>query len=173
MVEMETTGSVVLAPTSGSYTARITAPYVMETAKRMGASVVALFIKGPGGSKLDGQKALRIYNEVAKAYGVEIKLQFKEGDVLENIMDAVETEEAAIVVMGSTEESFFGRIAKRPISQELLLHMSIPTMVVPIQALEKRRTKLPDPGKEDFQDESVDLSSLKNLENLDESIMEE
>lgn len=166
-VEMGIAGSTVLAPTSSSYPARYTAPYVMETAKKMGASVTALFIKTPGSNLRDGQKALRIYNEVAKNYGVDIKLMFKEGDVLENILMAVEQESASIVVMGSTEESVFGSLTRRSISQELLLHLNIPTMIIPFS---KDVVRSMQAGEEEYQyDESTSsLGSIKALEHLEE-----
>ncbi len=173
MVEMETTGSVILAPTSGSYAARYAAPYVMETARRMGALVAVLYIKTPGGSAIEGQRALRVYNEAAKRYDVDIKPIFKEGDVLDNILETVESEDASIVMMGSTEETIFGRLAKRSISQELLLHLSIPTMIIPAQAVAKRREAPPVEKLQDFDEKSVDLSSLKNLERMEESSMDE
>ncbi|MFO8051145.1 MAG: mechanosensitive ion channel [Thermoplasmatota archaeon] len=173
IVEVDRTGSVVLAPTSGEFPARYTAPIVMETAKKMGASVTAIFIKTPGGSTTEGQKALRIYNKLAKAYGVDIKLLYKEGDVLEKILEAVESENATIVVMGSTEESIFGRITKRSVSQEILMHLSIPTMIVPISKgmdLSKKMEMIIGPEEvQDFDDEKVDFTSLGSLDKLNPS----
>ncbi len=166
-VEMGISGSVILAPTSSSLPARYTAPYVMETAKKMGASVSALFIKTPGSDLRDGQKALRIYNEVAKNFGVDIKLLFKEGDVLENILMAVEQENASIVIMGTTEESVFGSLTRRSISQELLLHLNIPTMIIPFS----RDGPKDITGKtEEFQydDSTASLESIMALEKLEE-----
>ncbi|MEA3560043.1 MAG: mechanosensitive ion channel [Candidatus Thermoplasmatota archaeon] len=170
IVEVDRTGSVVLAPTSGEFPARYTAPVVMETAKKMGASVTAIFIKTPRGSTIEGQKALRIYNKLAKAYGVDVKLLFKEGDVLEMILEAVETENATIVVMGSTEETVFGRIAKRSVSQELLLHLSIPTMIVPfsdrIRDPMEMEAIMPQEGMQEFNRDQGDFSSLGSLDKL-------
>ncbi len=166
-VEMGISGSVILAPTSSSIPARSTAPYVMETAKKMGASVSALFIKTPGSDLRDGQKALRIYNEVAKNFGVDIKLIFKEGDILENILMAVEQENASIVIMGTTEESVFGSLTRRSISQELLLHLNIPTMIIPFSRDGARDIT----GKsEEFQydDSTASLESIMALEKLEE-----
>ncbi|MGA1794207.1 MAG: mechanosensitive ion channel domain-containing protein [Thermoplasmatota archaeon] len=174
IVEMETTGSVILAPTSGSYPAQYTAPFVMETAKKMNASVTALYISTPGSTNYEGQRALRIYNEIAKNYEIEIKLVYREGDVLENILEAVEQEEASLVIMGSTEETMFGRLAKRSISQELLLHLSVPTMILPIKAaikmkedLEKKRSEV-----QEFDEASVDFASLGALEKMEEESMD-
>jgi small-conductance mechanosensitive channel/nucleotide-binding universal stress UspA family protein len=166
-IELGIAGSTVLAPTSSSYPARYTAPYVMETAKRMGASVSALFIKTPGSNLADGQKALRIYNEIAKNYGVDIKLLFKEGDVLENILMAVEQENASIVIMGSTEESMFGSLTRRSVSQELLLHLNIPTMIIPFtkdvaRSMERSEVEV------DYDESSSSLGSIKALEDLEE-----
>ncbi|MFW3146589.1 MAG: mechanosensitive ion channel domain-containing protein [Thermoplasmatota archaeon] len=164
-VEVDRAGSVMLAPTSGSYTARYSAPIVMETAKKMGAAVVALYIKTPGGSAVEGQRALRIFNEVAKAYAVDIKLLYKEGDVLENILETVESESATIVVMGSTEETVLGRLAKRSVSNELLQHLSIPTMIIPIS----ERTRALPPAlavEQEFKEGEVDFTSLGAMEEL-------
>jgi len=168
IVELETSGTVILAPTSGSYPARYAAPIVMETAKKMGASVVALFIKTPGGSNMEGQRALRIYNEVAKSMGIDIKLVYKEGDVLENILEAVETEEASIVIMGSTEESIFGRISRRSVSRELLVHLSIPTMIIPIKAVAREAEGSAAASDDEFDEEVVDFSSLGALGKMEE-----
>ncbi len=175
IVELETTGTVILAPTSGSYPARYAAPIVMETAMKMGASVVALFIKTPGGSNIEGQRALRIYNEVAKSNGIDIKLIYKEGDVLENILETVEAEEASIVIMGSTEESVFGRISKRSVSRELLVHLSIPTMIIPIKAVarEKEVEETKRVMEEQLDESVVDFSSLGALEKMEEESMDE
>ncbi len=165
-VDMGKVGSVVLAPTSSSYPARYTAPYVMDTARKMGASVSALFIRTPGSNLVEGKNALRIYNEVAKAHGVDIKLLFKEGDVLENILMAVEQEGASIVIMGSTEETLFRSLTKRSISQELLRHLNIPTMIIP--PTRGRGKKLQNNETELQYDESnVNMSSIKSLESLD------
>jgi nucleotide-binding universal stress UspA family protein len=175
IVEVETTNVVILAPTSGPYPAKNTAPYVMDTAKMMGASVTVLYIRTPGESIREGQDALRIYNEVAKGYGVEVKLLYKEGDILGNILDAVESEAASLVMMGTNEETMFGRITRSSISQELLRHTSVPTTVIPIKALMKKKAE--DEKKkrfleEDFSEEKVDFTSLNALEKIEEESMD-
>ena len=160
VVEMGMPGSNILAPVSSSYPARRTAPFVMETAGKMGASVTALFIRTPLSDVSEGKKALQIYNSYAKRYGIDIKLLFREGDILENILLAVEEENADLVVMGSTEESMFGRMTRRSISRELLLHLNIPTMIIPItREYGKKRVM------EEF--EEADLSAMKALESLE------
>jgi K+-sensing histidine kinase KdpD len=165
-VEMGVAGTVILAPTSSSYPARFTAPYVMETANKMGASVSALFIKTYQSDPAEGQKALRIYNEVAKKYDVDIKLLYKEGDILENILLAVEQENASIVIMGSKEESMFGSLTKRSISQELLVHLHIPTMIIPMNR--ETMSRRSPPMEIDYENGDVELDSIKNLENMGE-----
>lgn len=138
-VDIDRESAVILAPTSAPYAAKFTAPYVMEIAKNMGAALTALYIRSPGSDYQKGQRALRIYNEMATIYGVNIKLRYEEGDVLEKILDVVEEEEATLVVMGSAEESIFGSLARRNISQELMKHLSIPTMIIPFKReLEER-----------------------------------
>jgi K+-sensing histidine kinase KdpD len=147
----------------------------METAKMMGASVTVLYIRTPGETIREGQDALRIYNEVAKGYGVEVKLLYKEGDILGNILDAVESESASLVMMGTNEETMFGRITKSSISQELLRHTSVPTTVLPIKALEKkkeedeRRKRL---LEEEFNEDKVAFDSLNALEKIEEESMD-
>ncbi|MDG6225537.1 MAG: mechanosensitive ion channel [Candidatus Thermoplasmatota archaeon] len=163
---------VILAPTSASYAAKLTAPVVMDTASRMNASVAALFVRSHGGNEHDGQRALRIYNEVAKHYGVDIKMIFKEGDVLEKIMETVEEEGATLVMIGATEESMIGSITRKSVSQELLSHLNVPSMVIPFRASDEDRYREivhsarsrkdnapPAEGNEDF----TSLSSLDEL----------
>jgi small conductance mechanosensitive channel len=125
--------SVILAPTSASYAAKYTAPIVMDTARKMNASVTAIFIRSAGTDEYDGQRALRIYNEVAKHYGIDIKLVFKEGDVLEKILETVEEESATLVMLGSTEESMIGTLTRKSVSQELLRHLNVPSMIIPFK----------------------------------------
>jgi small-conductance mechanosensitive channel/nucleotide-binding universal stress UspA family protein len=175
MVEVETTSTVILAPTSGAFAARNTAPFVMETAKKMSASVTALYIRTPGTTSLDGQEALRIYNEVAKAYSVEIKVLYKEGDIIGNILDSVESESASLVIMGTNEETMFGRITRRSISQELLRHTSVPTMIIPMKALMKMKARKEMEKKEAerrFDEDRVDFTSLSALERMEEEGMD-
>ncbi|MBN1538633.1 MAG: mechanosensitive ion channel [Candidatus Thermoplasmatota archaeon] len=175
IVEVETIGTSILAPTSGFYTAQYTAPFVMQTAKKVGASVTALYIHTPGSTDYEGQRALRIYNELAKSYGIDIKLIYKEGDVLENILEVAEQEEISLIIMGSTEESIFGRITRRSISQELLIHLSIPTMVVPIKAAVRMKEEIERKKKaeaREFDDEAVDFTSLGALEKMEEESMD-
>ncbi|MBN1390820.1 MAG: mechanosensitive ion channel [Candidatus Thermoplasmatota archaeon] len=154
LMEMDTAKNTILVPTSGSLPARNSAPFVMDTAKKMGAAVTALYINPHGGASMEGQRALRIYNEMAKMFGVDIKLLYREGDVLENILEAAEQEEATMLIMGSTEENFFGKIMKRSIRRELLRYLSIPTMIIPIKGLmnesdETYRKERPDRSKPD------------------------
>ncbi len=175
MVEVETTTNLILAPTSGSYAARNTAPFVMENAQNLGASVTALFIRTPGTSITDGQEALRIYNEVAKANSVDIKLLYKEGDIIANILDAVDSESASLIIMGTNEETIFGRITRSSISQELLRHTTVPTLLLPMKALLNRKAKQEKKRKEDdrsFNEDKVDFTSVKTLERIDEEGME-
>jgi nucleotide-binding universal stress UspA family protein len=175
IVEVDTINSVILAPTSGSFAARNTAPYVMDTAKNMGASVTALYIKTPGSTSRDGQEALRIYNEIAKAHGVEIKVLYREGDIIGTILDSVESESASLIIMGTNEETMFGRITRSSISQELLRHTSVPTMILPMKALlrikEKKETERKEAEKR-FDDDKVDFSSLSALERMEEESMD-
>lgn len=164
VMDMGIENSVVLAPTSSPYPARITAPYVMETAKRLGASVTALFINTPGSYLSEGKKALQIYNEIAKKAGVPIKLLYKQGDVLENILMVVEQEKASIVVMGSTEESLFHSLTRRSISRELLIHLNIPTMVVPVKMRREMKKEVDD---YQYDDGFADLGTIRELEDLE------
>ncbi len=137
-LDMGSEGGNILSPTSGPYPARITAPYVMGLARKMNATVTVLFIKTPKGRIEEGKKALRIYNRIAKIYNVEIKLIYEEGDVLERILSVAEAEGATLAVMGSTEESLFGSMTRRSITNELLSHLNIPTLVVPFKGEAKR-----------------------------------
>jgi len=132
-IEIGKESTVILAPTSAPYAAKFTAPYVMEIARKMGADLTALYIKSPGSDPQKGQRALRIYNEMATIYGIAIKLRYEEGNVLEKILDVVEEEEATLVVMGSAEETIFGTLTRRNISQELMKHLNIPTMIIPFK----------------------------------------
>ncbi len=108
------------------------APSVMEMARNMDASVVALYIHTSSGSEREGQMALRIFNRVAKHNGIEIKLLFEKGNVLEKILEAVENENASMVVMGSKEESHFRSIIKMNIREELMKHVRVPILVLPL-----------------------------------------
>ncbi|MGA1822136.1 MAG: mechanosensitive ion channel domain-containing protein [Thermoplasmatota archaeon] len=177
-IEIDKQSAVILAPTSAPYAAKFTAPYVMEIAKKMGAALTALYIKSPGSDYQKGQRALRIYNEMATIYGVDIKLRYEEGDVLEKILDVVEEEEATLVVMGSAEETIFGSIARRNISQELMKHLNIPTMIIPfkreledkykhIQKVEAAGDHLPEGiPPESLPPPKGDFSTLSKLERI-------
>jgi len=131
--EMEEKETIVLSPTSAPYPAKMTAPYVMDLAKRMNATVAALYIQTDLGDIHEGKKALRIYNQISKLYNVSIKLIYEEGDVLERILHVAETEGVSLVVMGSTEESLYGSLTRRSITQELLTHLNVPTLIVPFK----------------------------------------
>ena len=177
-VELESEASTILAPTSAPYAAKFTAPYVMETARKMKASVTALYILSTGGDINQGQRALRIYNQVAKAYGVDIKLKFKSGDVLEKILQTVEEENATLVIMGSTEESMFGSITRKSVSQEVLSHLNIPTMVIPFRKESEEKyqkvkrlsveTEHPEAAPKVETEEPEDYTALGALEKMSE-----
>ena len=137
--DMDKAPSLILAPTSAPFCARHTAPTVMEMARNMDASVVALYIHTSSGSEREGQMALRIYNRVAKHNGIEIKLLFEKGNVLEKILEAVENENASMVVMGSKEESHFRSIIKMNIRGELMKHVRVPILILPLDAEEGGR----------------------------------
>ncbi len=163
----------ILSPTSGPYPAKITAPYVMGLARKMNATVTVLFIKTPKGRVEEGKKALRIYNRIAKIYNVEVKLIYEEGDVLEKILSVAEIERATLVVMGSTEESLFGSMTRRSITNELLSHLNIPTLVVPFKGEAKRmysdlkRMNLLAPGDDVIMpDDGEEISGLQSLEGV-------
>ena len=100
---------------------------------------------------------------------------FKEGDILGNILDAVESESASLVMMGSNEENMFGRLTRSSISQELLRHTSVPTTVLPIQAIMRRKEEMKLEKKreeESFSDDKVDFTSLNALEKMEEESMD-
>lgn len=117
----------ILAPSSGQEAAAEIANYVINIAKRLDATLIALHILSDGESEEDGRNCCDVLYKAAKDSGVNVETQIAQGDVVQSIIDAAERQRADLVVMGASN----GKVVKRWLSADVMHRSETPVLVVP------------------------------------------
>ena len=116
----------ILAPTSGSYAAERNAPMIMRIAKRLGADVIAVHIRGRGQDR-EGDMPLQIFQREADREGVKCKVIPAEGEVAPTIISLARFHRVDVIIMGATEGNFVANW----IIDEIVKKSSIPVLILP------------------------------------------
>ena len=116
----------ILVPTAGPVPAAEKANYIMEIAKKLNAEVTVLHILDLAEAS-DGEKAMKIFEDLGTEFGVNVKTLMKEGNVVPIIVDTAEDEKANLIIMGASE----GRIVADWIVTQVLDKSNVPVVIVP------------------------------------------
>ncbi len=116
----------ILIPTAGPVPAAEKANYILEIAQKLGADVTVLHILDLAESS-EGEKALKIFEDLGSEIGVNVKTILKEGNVVPIIVDTADDEEANLIIMGASE----GRIIADWIVTQVLEKSNVPVVIIP------------------------------------------
>ncbi len=116
----------ILVPTAGPKPARENASYICDMAKKLNADVAVLHVLDIGEYD-DGRKALNIFEEIAKDYGLQIETYIKEGKVVSVISEFAKSIDADLVVMGASQ----GQIVAEWIVSGVLKNSEKPVVIIP------------------------------------------
>ena len=116
----------ILVPTAGPVPAAEKANYIMEIAKKLNAEVTVLHILDLAETS-DGEKAMKIFEDLGAEFGVNVKTMMKEGNVVPSIVDTAEDEKVNLIIMGASE----GRIVADWIVTQVLEKSNVPVVIVP------------------------------------------
>jgi nucleotide-binding universal stress UspA family protein len=116
----------ILVPTAGPVPAAEKANYIMEIAKKLNAEVTVLHILDLA-EAIDGEKAMKIFEDLGTEFSVKVKTIMKEGNVVPSIVDTAEDEKANLIIMGASE----GRIVADWIVTQVLEKSNVPVVIVP------------------------------------------
>ncbi len=116
----------ILVPTAGPVPAAEKANYILEIAKKLKADVTVLHILDLAETR-DGEKALKIFEDLGNEFGVKVKTILKEGNVVPIIVDCADDEKANLIIMGASE----GRIIADWIVSQVLEKSNVPVVIIP------------------------------------------
>jgi nucleotide-binding universal stress UspA family protein len=116
----------ILVPTAGHVPAAEKANYILEIAKKLNADVTVLHILDLAEST-NGEKALKIFDDIGAELGVNVKTILKEGNVVPVIVDSADDEKANLIIMGASE----GRIVADWIVSQVLEKSNVPVVIIP------------------------------------------
>lgn len=116
----------ILVPTAGPVPAAEKANYILEIAKKLKADVIVLHILDLAETS-DGQKALKIFEDLGAEVNVKVKTILKEGNVVPSIVECAEDEKVNLIIMGGSE----GRIVAEWIVTDVLEKSNVPVVIIP------------------------------------------
>jgi len=116
----------ILVPTAGIVPAAEKANYILEIAKKLKADITVLHILDLAETS-DGEKALKIFEDLGKEFGVNVKTILKEGNVVPCIVECAEDEKTNLIIMGASE----GRIIAEWIVSQVLEKSNVPVVIIP------------------------------------------
>jgi nucleotide-binding universal stress UspA family protein len=122
----------LLVPTAGQSTAAEIADYVVQIAKAIDAEVLALYVIPNGVSKEPGELSLQFFAKAGRENGVKVAGYFREGAVIEQIVDFAEQHRVDLIVMGASN----GRVVEQWISSDVRDNTNIPVLVIPYQVFD-------------------------------------
>jgi len=116
----------ILVPTAGPVPAAEKANYILEIAKKLKADVIVLHILDLAETS-DGEKALKIFEDLGAEFNVKVKTILKEGNVVPSIVECAEDEKVNLIMMGGSE----GRIVAEWIVTDVLEKSNVPVVIIP------------------------------------------
>lgn len=129
----------ILVTTDGSESASRATEHGLDLARTLDATVHALVVLPPGGSKRDrirsdpageAEKILESFGSRADQVGVAVTTAVRSGDPCETIVDHARERSADLIVMGSTSESRLGRLFGKNTTQCVLEKGAVPVLSV-------------------------------------------
>jgi len=116
----------ILVPTAGPVPAAEKANYILEIAKKLKADIIVLHILDLAETS-DGEKALKIFEDLGAEFNVKVKTILKEGNVVPSIVECAEDEKVNLIMMGGSE----GRIVAEWIVTDVLEKSNVPVVIIP------------------------------------------
>jgi len=116
----------ILVPTAGPVPAAEKANYILEIAKKLKADIIVLHILDLAETS-DGEKALKIFEDLGAEFNVKVKTILKEGNVVPSIVECAEDEKVNLIMMGGSE----GRIVADWIVTDVLEKSNVPVVIIP------------------------------------------
>ena len=116
----------ILVATAGPAPAKKKAEYIVNIAKRLDASIIALHILQGEDQKL-GQAALVMFSETGRKMHVNVARVLEKGDIIPTIVKSAEKEGVNLIIMGASE----GKIAAEWVSSGVMEKTKIPVVVIP------------------------------------------
>lgn len=123
----------VLAPTAGPTPASRSADFIAGLCKDVDAEMIVIHVRSKG-SKLDEKEekeAFRIFEEAAEKADVKVSSKLVEGEVVQSILDAAESEEVDLIVMGATGEPELKKWIKGNVLIEVMERSTVPVTIIP------------------------------------------
>jgi nucleotide-binding universal stress UspA family protein len=121
----------ILVPTAGPAPASEKAEYIMKLASRLRGEVLALHIVITSEDKAkceEGNKALKIFEDVGLRYNVKVSSYLAEGELLPTIIKYAEDKDADLIVMGASED---GKMIAEWIVSDLRYRTDLPVVIEP------------------------------------------
>ncbi|NND97694.1 MAG: universal stress protein [Pirellulaceae bacterium] len=117
----------ILVPTAGKEAAAEIADYVIRTAKKLNADLVAMHILRGDEQEQDGHRACNVLVGAATQAGIAVETKIGSGDVVQAIIDAADSTGADMIVMGASK----GTLVKSWLSADVMERCDTPVLVVP------------------------------------------
>ncbi len=117
----------ILVPTSGIEAAGEIAAYVIHTAKKLGATLVAMHILRDDEAEADGERCCDVFCNAAAKAGVEVEKRVVRGEIVETIIEAAEATKSDMIIMGASS----GTVVKSWLSADVMNRCETPVLVVP------------------------------------------
>lgn len=123
----------ILVPTAGGAQVVRNAEYVTRLARKVGASVTALYVvqQSTRQSIERGISALEEFNKAGKKQGIMVATLIEEGDVVEKILETIDKKKISLLVLGSSEKNLMPIWGREDINTEVLQQVDIPTIIIP------------------------------------------
>jgi len=116
----------LLATTAGTMPAKEKADYIMNIAKRLNADVAALHISDYD-HKMDGEAALKIFEDSAKRAHVKLIKVIQSGEIVPTIIETSVRVGADLIVMGASQ----GKVVNEWVGSDVIEKSKIPVVVIP------------------------------------------
>lgn len=143
ITEVSMTVGRILVPTDGSATAVEATKVAVSMAKCFDAEVIALYV-GPGRvedpieyasqEEMEGIRhsdaGLDVAVRIAEANGVRVSTDRRDGAVGHEILQAIESHRAGLVVIGTEGRTGFKRLALGSVAESVVREATVPVMVV-------------------------------------------
>ncbi len=123
----------VLAPTAGPTPAARSADFIAGLCKDIDAEMIVIHVRSKGSKLSEGEEkeAFRIFQDAANRTGVKVKTRLVEGEVVESILGAADSEQADLIVMGATAEPELKKWIKGNVLIEVMERATIPVTIIP------------------------------------------
>lgn len=117
----------IVAPTAGPVSARESADYIINLAKRIGAEVIALHIRSAGEAATEAEAGPNVFVEAGHDAEVAVTTEVRSEEVVNAIIETATSADAALIVMGASG----GTVVDDWLSSDVMSRCDIPVVVIP------------------------------------------